>query len=65
MKASELREMILDELKSQDRELSKEVFNIRFQRAMGRLENTAKISQLKKDVARVKTLIKEKGVKKV
>ncbi|MBI5328651.1 MAG: 50S ribosomal protein L29 [Deltaproteobacteria bacterium] len=64
MKAVEIREMILDDIKLKLNEISKELFNIRLQHAAGRLDNPMKISQLKKDMARIKTIIKEKSMEK-
>lgn len=60
MKASELRGKSLDELKGQLVELKKELFNLRFQKATGELQNTARFRQVRRDVARVKTLLAEK-----
>jgi large subunit ribosomal protein L29 len=60
MKASELRMLELDELQKKHTELSQELFNIRFQLHTGRLENPARVSSVRKDVARVKTLIQQK-----
>lgn len=60
MKASELRGKSADELQGQLVELKKELFNLRFQKATGELENTARFRQVRRDVARVKTLLAEK-----
>ncbi len=60
MKASKLKDMSTDELQSKDKELTQELFNLRFQLHTGRLENTAKLSTVKKDIARVKTILREK-----
>lgn len=60
MKASDLKELSLDELTSKSNELTQELFNLRFQLHTGRLENTAKISALKKDIARINTVLREK-----
>ncbi len=60
MKASKLKDMSMDELLSKDKELTQELFNLRFQLHTGRLENTAKLSTIKKDIARVKTILREK-----
>jgi len=60
MKASELRELNLEELKQRESDLSEELFNLKFQLATAQLENTMRVPQVKKDLARVKTLIKEK-----
>ncbi|ANA41097.1 MULTISPECIES: 50S ribosomal protein L29 [Geobacter] len=60
MKASELKNKSLEELTTKAAELSQELFNLRFQLHTGRLENTAKISSVKKDIARIKTILSEK-----
>lgn len=60
MKASELRGKTADELKGQLVDLKKELFNLRFQKATGELNNTARFRQVRRDVARVKTLLAEK-----
>ena len=60
MKASELNNATVAELESKTAELTKELFNVRFQLHTGRLENTSKLSLLKKDIARVKTVLREK-----
>ena len=60
MKPNELREMNLSELKLKENDLIEEIFNLRFQKSMNRLENPMKIKEAKKDIARVKTIIKEK-----
>ena len=59
MKASELRAMTREELQAKSDDLVKELFNVRFQLHTGRLENTAKVSAVKKDIARVKTILQE------
>ena len=51
--------MSIDELMSKDKELVQELFNLKFQLHTGRLENTARISCLRKDIARVKTILGE------
>jgi large subunit ribosomal protein L29 len=62
MKANELRELGPDELDGKSRELSEELFNLRFQKATGQLGNTAVIVKTKRDLARVKTVLREKAV---
>ena len=62
MKASELRELSMDELLEKERSLKQELFNLRFQKATGQLGNTAIISKTKKDLARVKTVIRERQI---
>lgn len=64
MKVSELRELGISELVAKDKELNKELFNLSFQLHTGRLENTAKLTALRKDIARVKTLIRETRVER-
>lgn len=59
MKASELREISKEELEEKEKELSQELFNLRFQKATGQLGNTAMIPKTKKDLARVKTVLRE------
>ncbi|MFD1343556.1 50S ribosomal protein L29 [Litorisediminicola beolgyonensis] len=61
MNASELRDKTPDELRDQLVQLKKEAFNLRFQQATGQLENTARMQTVRRDVARVKTLLNEKA----
>ncbi len=63
MKASKLHEMSNDELTTQLKDLKQELFNLRFQNATGQLGNVMVIKQTKKDIARVKTIIREREVK--
>jgi len=60
MKASEVRDMTLDELGDKLIALKKEQFNLRFQRASGQLENTAQVRRIRHDIARVQTIQNEK-----
>ena len=60
MKASEIRDLSVEELQSKASELEQEMFNLRFQLHTGHLENSAKLSQIRKDVARVKTVLNQK-----
>jgi large subunit ribosomal protein L29 len=60
MKASEIRDLSVEELQAKASELQQELFNLRFQVHTGHLENTAKLAQVRKDVARVKTVISSK-----
>ena len=62
MKASDLRELSVEELKDREENLSQELFNLRFQRAANQLENKMKIKNTKKDRARILTVIKEKAI---
>ncbi len=59
MKAVELRAKSPDELKTELMSLKKEAFNLRFQRATGQLENTARVRQVRRDIARIKTTIRD------
>ena len=59
MKASEIREMTADELNQKLTDLRAELFNLRFQLAINQLDNPMRISAVKKDIARVKTVIRE------
>ena len=61
MKAADLRDKTPDELRDQLAALKKEAFNLRFQAATGQLENTARMGAVRKDVARVKTILNEKA----
>lgn len=61
MKASEVRAKSVDELKDELLALKKEQFNLRFQAASGQLENTGRVRQVRRDIARIKTLLTEKG----
>jgi large subunit ribosomal protein L29 len=57
MKASELRTRTGDQLREQLLELKKEQFNLRFQKATGQLENTARVREVRRDIARIKTIL--------
>ncbi len=61
MNASELRDKTPDQLREKLIELKKEAFNLRFQKATGALENTARVRQVRRDAARVKTILNEKA----
>lgn len=61
MKAAELREKTPDQLRDELANLKKEAFNLRFQQATGQLENTARMRVVKRDAARVKTILNEKA----
>lgn len=60
MKTKDLRLLSEGELIHKEKELHEELFNLRFQHATGQLENTMRIPQVKQDIARVKTILKEK-----
>jgi large subunit ribosomal protein L29 len=60
MKASDVRAKTRDELEGELANLAKERFNLRFQRATGQLENTGRVRQIRRDVARIKTILAER-----
>ena len=60
MKAGDLRVMTVDQLGDQLMKLKKERFNLRFQRASGQLENTARVRQVRRDIARIETITRQK-----
>ena len=60
MKAREFRELTLDELAVKSRELRSDLFNAHVKRSTGQLENTAKLEQLRRDIARVETVLRER-----
>ncbi len=64
MKASELRKSNVDELRKKLKELKAELFNLRFQNAVNQLENPMRIRIVKKDIARILTIIRERELKK-
>ncbi len=57
MKAADLRQKSPDELRDDVMSLRKEAFNLRFQKATGQLENTARVRQVRRDIARIKTVL--------
>ena len=60
MKAVDLRDLTLEELGTKLKELSEELFNLSFQHSSQQLDNTARLGQAKKDLARIKTVLREK-----
>lgn len=60
MKASELRELTVEELQNKLTELKAELFNLRFQLAVNQLENSSRIGAVKKDIARVSTVLRQR-----
>lgn len=62
MKAADVKQKSNDELAEQLIDLRKESFNLRFQRASGQLENTGRVRQVRRDIARTKTMIKERSM---
>ncbi|MCO5059581.1 MAG: 50S ribosomal protein L29 [Rhizobiaceae bacterium] len=64
MKAVDARAMTVDQLNDELAKLKKEQFNLRFQRASGQLEKTARVKQVRRDIARIKTIGAEKSAGK-
>jgi len=60
VKAKEIRELSVEELNNKLKELKTELFNLRFQLAINKLENTNRITEVKRDIARVLTVLQEK-----
>lgn len=58
--AKELRDLSNDELQTKAADLKKELFNLRFQQAMGQIENPMRLRTLRRDIAKTKTVLKEK-----
>jgi large subunit ribosomal protein L29 len=62
MKANELRDLTTAEIETKVKSLKEELFNLRFQLATGQLENTARIREVRKALARMKTVIREREI---
>ena len=60
MKAAEIKGMDVERIDEEVVKLKKEQFNLRFQRATGQLENTARVRQVRRDIARLKTIVQQK-----
>ena len=60
MKATDIRQMTIDQIDDEVLKLKKEHFNLRFQRASGQLENTARVREVRRDIARLKTIARTK-----
>jgi len=61
MTTNELRDKSIDELSTRERELREQLFKLRFQRATGRMENPMKIREVRREIARIKTLLGERS----
>ncbi|HFO0431266.1 50S ribosomal protein L29 [Enterococcus faecium] len=61
MKVKEIRELTTAEMLEQEKQLKEELFNLRFQLATGQLENTARIKEVRKSIARIKTVLREQA----
>jgi len=64
MKAQELRELTEDELQQKEKDLTDQFFKLRLQKAVGQVENAMKLRSIRRDLARIKTVRKEKGRRK-
>ena len=60
MKIEEIRELTVDDLRGREKELDDQLFRLRIQKSMGQLEAPAKVRGLRKDLARIKTILREK-----
>lgn len=61
MKAEKIREMSADELHGKERELQEQLFRLRFQKSIGQLDNAMKIRETRRDIARVKSVLRERA----
>ena len=61
MKVKEIRELTTAEMLDQEKQLKEELLNLRFQLATGQLENTARIKEVRKSIARIKTVLREQA----
>ena len=64
MKINEIRELSTEEMVAKEKELKKELFNLRFQLATGQLTNTARLRHVRKSIARIKTVLREQELSK-
>lgn len=63
MKAKDIRSLTTDQMLEKERQYKEELFNLRFQQATGQLENTARLRQVRKNIARIKTVLSEEALK--
>ena len=61
MKVTAIREMSVDELQVREKDLDDQIFRMRIQKSMGQLEAPAKVRELRKDLAKIKTILREKA----
>ena len=61
MNAAEIRELTVDDLRAREKELDDQLFRLRIQKSMGQLEGPARLRDVRKDLARIKTILKEKS----
>ena len=64
MKAKDIRALTTDQMLEKEKQYKEELFNLRFQQATGQLENTARLRQVRKNIARIKTILSEKELSK-
>ena len=64
MKAKDINELTTDEMLKKEKEFKEELFNLRFQLATGQLENTARLKEVRKSIARIKTVLRQHELKK-
>ena len=62
MKSEKIRELSQDDLRTKEKELHEQLFKLRFQKSIGQLDNALKLRETRRDIARVKTILKEKQV---
>lgn len=63
MKASEIRELDVTELRTREKDLDDQLFRLRIQKSMGQLETPLKVREVRRDLARIKTILREKAEK--
>ena len=63
MKAGEIRELTVDDLRARVKDLEDQTFRLRIQKSMGQLEAPARVREIRRDLARIKTILKEKETK--
>lgn len=64
MKANEIKDLTTEQILEKEKQYKEELFNLRFQQATGQLENTARLSQVRKNIARIKTILREQTTNK-
>jgi large subunit ribosomal protein L29 len=64
MKTAEIRDLGVDELRTKEKDLDDQLFRLRIQKSMGQLEAPAKVREVRRDLAKVKTILREKQVAK-
>ena len=64
MKAKDISALTTDQMLEKEKQYKEELFNLRFQQATGQLENTARLRQVRKNIARIKTILSEKELSK-